>query len=37
MCNEEMEMFGPSIDTVPSSKEVLVRDGITSFSRFVID
>jgi hypothetical protein len=37
MCNEEIEMFWPSVDTVPSSKEVLVRDGITSFPCCVID
>ena len=64
MCNKEIEMFWPSVDTrwfkydrdlcglfthksvpvifeppctIPCSKEVLVQDGITSFSRFVTD
>jgi len=37
MYNKEMEIFWPSVDIIPCSKDVLVRDVITSFSHFVTD
>ena len=37
MCNEGSEMCWPNVDTVPSSKNASVQDGITAFPHFVRD